>query len=240
MRAHHIMTRNVITVSPHTSIAVAANTMLEHHISGVPVLDASDQLVGIVSESDFMRRSEIATQRKRSRWLQFFVGPARSADDFVHERGRKVEDVMTRDPITVDEDTTLEELVRRMEKSGIKRLPVLRDKALVGIVTRANLLQAVADMAREVPDPTADDEHIRDRVIRTLQAADWGPIGLGVTVRKGVVHLHGLIVNDRSRRASIVAAENTEGVTEVRDHLCLVDSWSGFYVQSPEDLKDVS
>jgi len=240
MRAHHIMTRNVITVSPDTSIAAAADAMLEHHVSGLPVLDASNQLVGIVSEGDFLRRSEIGTQRKRPRWLQFFLGPGHSADDFVHERGRKVEDVMTRDPVTVDEATPLEELVRLMEKGGIKRLPVLRDKILVGIVTRANLLQAVASMARDVPDPTADDDHIRDRIVRTLEAADWRPIGFQVTVRKGVVHLHGLIVDHRSRQAAIVAAENTEGVREVHDHLCLVDTWSGFYLESPEDMKAAS
>jgi CBS-domain-containing membrane protein len=147
---------------------------------------------------------------------------------------------MTRDPVTVDEATPLEELVRLMEKGGIKRLPVLRDKILVGIVTRANLLQAVASMARDVPDPTADDDHIRDRIVRTLEAADWRPIGFQVTVRNGVVHLHGLIVDHRSRQAAIVAAENTEGVREVHDHLCLVDTWSGFYLESPEDMKAAS
>ncbi len=237
MRAHHVMTRNVITVLPDTSIAAAANTMLEHHISGLPVLDASGELVGIVSEGDFLRRSEIGTERKRPRWLQFLLGPGHSAEDFVHERGRKVEDVMTRDPVTVDEDTTLEELVRVMEKGGIRRLPVLRGKSLVGIVTRANLLRAVADMAREIPDPTADDDHIRDRIVRTVEAADWQPIGFQVSVRKGIVHLHGLIIDPRSRQASIVAAENTEGVREVHDHLCLVDTWSGYYLELAEDMK---
>ena len=103
---------------------------------------------------------------------------------------------------------------------------MLRDDKLVGIITRANLLQAVASMAPEIPDPTADDEHIRNRIIRTLEATDWRPIGLQVAVRNGVVHLHGLIINDSSRRASIVAAENTAGVKEVHDHLCFVDSWS--------------
>ena len=237
MRAHQIMTRNAITVLPGTPIIEAARKMLENHLSGLPVLDQSGRLVGIASESDFLRRSEINTQHRRPRWLQYFLSPAHSADDFIHERGRKVEDVMTRDPIAAGEDTPLDELVRLMEKNGIKRLPVLRDDKLVGIITRANLLQAVASMAREIPDPTADDEHIRDRIIRTLEATDWRPIGLQVAVRNGLVHLHGLIINDSSRRASIVAAENTAGVKEVHDHLCFVDTWSGFYVESPEDMK---
>ena len=148
---------------------------------------------------------------------------------------------MTRHPVAPDEDTSLDELVHLMEKNGIKRLPVLRDDKLVGIITRANLLQAVASMAREIPDPATDDEHIRDRIIRTMEATDWRPTGLQVAVRNGVVHLHGLIINDDSaRRATIVAAENTAGVKGVHDHLCFVDSWSGFYMESPEDMKAAS
>src|SRR3974390_516271 len=165
MRAHQIMTKDIITVTPHTSIEEAARIMLRTHISGLPVLDDAGKLVGIVSESDFLRRSEIGTGRKRPAWLQFLVGPGKAATDFVRERGRRVEDVMTADPITVSEQTPLEELVRLMEKNGIKRLPVMDSGKLTGIVTRSNLLQAVASIAHEVPDPTADDDHIRDRSI---------------------------------------------------------------------------
>jgi CBS-domain-containing membrane protein len=147
---------------------------------------------------------------------------------------------MTQDVITVVEETPLDELVRLMEKNDIKRLPVMRGKALVGIATRSNLLQAVASMAREIPDPTADDDHIRDRITRAVNATDWRPIGFEVMVRHGIVHLHGLITTDRTRQATIVAAENTAGVREVHDHLCLVDSYSDFYVESPEDIKTAS
>jgi CBS domain-containing protein len=240
MRAHQIMTKNVITVTPQTSIETAASIMLRNHISGLPVMEADGALVGIVSESDFLRRSEIGTGRKRPAWLQFFLGPGRAATDFVRERGRRIEDVMTSDPITVEEETPLEDLVHLMEKNDVKRLPVMRGKTLVGIVTRSNLLQAVASMARDVPDPTADDDHIRDRILRQVNATDWRPIGFEVTVRNGVVHLHGIITTDRSRQATIVAAENTAGVKEVHDHLCFVDSYSGFYVESPEDMKAAS
>lgn len=237
MRAHQIMTKDVVTVTPHTSIEDAAKIMLQTHISGLPVLDDAGKLVGIVSESDFLRRSEIGTGRKRPAWLQFLVGPGRAATDFVHERGRKVEDVMTEDPITVDEETPLEDLVRLMEKNGIKRLPVMSGNTIKGIVTRSNLLQAVASIAHEIPDPTADDDHIRNRITRTVNATDWRPIGFEVTVRKGVVHLHGMITTDKARQATIVAAQNTAGVKEVHDHLCFVDTYSGFYVESPEDME---
>ncbi len=240
MRAHQIMTKDVITVTPHTTIEKAAKIMLQTHVSGLPVVDDTGKLVGIVSERDFLRRGEIGTGRKRPAWLEFFMGPGQAAAEFVHERGRKVEDVMTRDPITVDEETPLEELVRLMEKHNIKRLPVMSGRTLKGIVTRSNLLQAVASLAQEIPDPTADDDHIRDRILRTVNKTDWRPIGFEVTVRNGVVHLHGIITTDEARQATIVAAENTAGVKQVHDHLCFVDTWSGFYVESPEDMKAAS
>lgn len=237
MRANQIMTKDVITVTPHTTILDAANIMLRCHVSGLPVLDVDGTLLGMVSQSDFLHRSEIGTQRGRPNWLDIFAGPGRAAEDFVHNRGRKVGDIMTRDPITVEEETPLGELVRLMEKHDIKRLPVMRGKAPVGIVTRSNLLQAVASMAREIPDFTTDDDYIRDRITLAVSATDWKPIGFQATVRNGIVHLHGLIIDDHSRRAAIVAAENTEGVKEVHDHLCFVDTYSGFYMESPEDLK---
>src|SRR6201987_1430732 len=119
MRAHQIMTKDVITVTPHTTIGEAANIMLRTHISGLPVMDDAGRLVGVVSESDFLRRSEIGTGRKRPSWLQFILGPGRAATDFVRERGRRVEDVMTQGVITVAEETPLEELVRLMETNDI-------------------------------------------------------------------------------------------------------------------------
>ena len=237
MRAHQIMTRKVITVGPDCSIADAANLMLRNHISGLPVLDKVGDLIGIVSEGDFLRRSEIGTQRKRPSWLQFLTSTGRLADEFVDERGRKIGDVMTRDPVTVFDDTPLDEMVALMESKGVKRLPVMRSGKMVGIVTRANLLQAVASMAKEIPDPTSDDDHIRSRLLKIYDATDWRPIGLQVAVRNGIVHLYGLIGDDRARRAAVVAAENIAGVKEVHDHICLVDTWSGYYVESPEDLK---
>jgi CBS domain-containing protein len=240
MRAHQIMTKDVISVAPHASILDAAKIMLRCHVSGLPVLDADGKVLGVVSEGDFLHRTEIGTARKRSSWLEIFVGPGSAADDFVHEHGRKVEDVMTSNPVTVEEETPLDELVRLMEKHHIKRLPVRRGKTLVGIVTRSNVIQAVASMAAEIPDPTADDDHIRERITRAVDATDWCPIGFQVTVRNGVVHLHGLIIDQHSRRAAVVAAENTAGVKQVHDHLCLVDTYSGFYMKSPEDLKAAS
>jgi CBS domain-containing protein len=237
MRAHQIMTRPVITVTPETTIVEAANIMLQKHVSGLPVTDAADKLVGIISEGDFIRRSEIGTQRKRGRFLKFILGPGKAATDFVHEHGRKVAEIMTPQllTITITEDAALDEIVELMEKNNVKRLPVMRGDKIVGIVSRANLLQAVASLAREIPDPTADDDHIRNRVIDAIEKNDWCPFGLSVIVRGGIVHLSGVITEERSRKAAVVAAENVTGVVKVHDHLCWVDTMSGMYLNSPED-----
>jgi CBS domain-containing protein len=235
MRAHQIMTRQVVTIAPGAPILDAANSMLRHRISGLPVVDDAGRLVGIVSQGDFIRRTEIGTERKRGRWLKFLVGPGRAASDFVHERGRKVEEVMTSEPRTVTEDATLEDIVELMERNNVKRLPVMRGDKLVGIVTRSNLLQAVAGLTRDVPDPTADDDHIRNRIITSIEKADWAPFGLGVIVLNGVVHISGVITNEHSREATIVGAENVSGVTKVHDHLCWVEPMSGMYLNSQED-----
>ena len=235
MRAHQIMTRSVITVTPQTTIVDAANLMLERHVSGLPVVDTNGKLVGIVSEGDFIRRSEVGTGRKRGRWLRFILGPGKSASDFVHEHGRKVSEVMTKSPLTITEDTALADIVEMMERNNVKRLPVVRDDKVVGIVSRANLLQAVASLAREVPDPTADDDRIRNRIVDALEKHDWCPFGLNVVVRDGVAHLSGVITEEHARQAAVVAAENVEGVKAVHDHLCWVDAMSGVYLNSPED-----
>jgi CBS domain-containing protein len=235
MRAHQIMTRPVITVTPETTVVEAASTMLQRHVSGLPVTDAAGKLVGIISEGDFIRRSEIGTQRKRGRFLKFILGPGKTATDFVHEHGRKVAEIMTNAPLTIAEDTELEKIVQLMEQHNVKRLPVMRGDQIVGIVSRANLLRAVASLAREVPDPTADDDHIRDRVIDVLAKNDWCPFGLNVIVRNGIVHLSGVITEERSRQAAVVGAENVAGVKQVHDHLCWVDAMSGMYLNSPED-----
>jgi CBS domain-containing protein len=235
MRAHQIMTRPAISVTPDTTILEAANIMLHRHISGLPVVDTAGALVGIISEGDFIRRSEINTGRKRSKFMKFILGAGREAADFVHEHAKKVGEIMTPEPLTISEDTDLEQIVELMEKNNVKRLPVTRGNKLVGIVTRSNLLQAVASLARDIPDPTADDDHIRNRIINTLAKNDWCPWGLNVVVRDGIVHLSGVITEERSRAAAIVGAENVAGVKKVHDHLCWVDTMSGMYLNSPED-----
>src|SRR5215475_1877029 len=148
MKAADFMSARVISVTPDASILECVRLMLQHRISGLPVIDAAGSLVGVVTEGDFLRRVEAGTERKRPRWLEFFAGPSRLADEYVQSHGRKVSDVMTPEPITVHEDTPVEEVVRLMESRRIKRLPVMRQDKVVGIVSRANLLHALATVGR--------------------------------------------------------------------------------------------
>jgi CBS domain-containing protein len=234
MKAGDIMTRNVVSIDPDSTVLQAVRLMLQHRISGLPVVDKSGALVGIVTEGDFLRRAETATERKRPRWLEFIMGPGRLADEYVKSHARKVSEVMTPEPQTVSEDAPLEEVVQRMEKHRIKRLPVVRDKKLVGIVSRANLLHALASLAPSAPPPAASDGSIRDRLLTELSSQKWAPIGaLNVMVRNGVVELWGTITDERERQALIVAAENIPGVKAVRDHLAWVEPTSGMVLYPP-------
>lgn len=240
MRAHHIMTRKVIKVAPDDSIAHAARLMLNNHVSGLPVVDLKGELVGIVTERDLLRRREIGTQRKRPRWLEFILGPGRQAAEYVQTAGRRVDEIMTRGVQTVTEDTPLADVVAIMEKHHIKRVPVVNGKKLTGIVSRQNFVRAVAGLTRDVPDPTADDTHIHNRIVAEIGRHGWGPAGLDVFVRNGVVDICGIITDERTRQAIVVAAENVAGVKQVHDHLYWVDPASGTYLESEEDRSKAS
>jgi CBS domain-containing protein len=235
MRAYQIMTPRLTTVQADTPVATAAELMLTKRISGLPVVDAAGKLVGIVSEGDFLRRGELGTRRRRSAWLEFFTGPGKLASEYVRQEGHTVKDVMTTDPVTITENETLENIVQIMEQKGIKRLPVLRGDTLIGIVTRANLLQAVANLSRGTPQPTADDDEIRRQILASMEEHPWCPMGLNVLVRDGIADLSGIITDDRQRDAAVVAAKNVAGVKAVHDHLCWVDTMTGTYIDPRED-----
>jgi CBS domain-containing protein len=235
MKARDVMTPRVISIEPDAPILRAVRLMLQNRISGLPVVGPNGELVGMVTEGDFLRRGEIGTQRHRNRWLEFLIGPGRLADEYVHARGRKVEEVMTREPITATEDTPLDEVVRLMERRRVKRLPILRDGRLVGIVTRANIMHALVSLARETKaPPTGDDAAIRQQILAECDKQSWTPV-INVVVRDGVVELWGAIFDERERQAFIVASENVPGVKTVHDHMVWVEPNSGFMLQSEED-----
>ena len=234
MQVRDVMTPNVISVKADEPILKAAQLMLQNRISGLPVVDANGALMGVVTEGDFLRRGELGTSRRRPKWLEFLVGPGRLASEYVHQSGRKVAEVMTPNPLTVGENNSLETVVKLMERRRIKRIPVMRDGRMVGIISRANLMHALASLAHETPAGTADDAAIRDRILRALAAHHWA-FGVNVVVKDGIAEIWGTIMDERERKACIVAAENVAGVKQVHDHLVWVEPMSGMAFASSED-----
>jgi len=201
MKAHDVMTWGTITVEPEASVARAVRLMLQNKISGLPVVDDKGELVGMVTEGDFLRRGELGTQRQRPRWLEFLLGPGRLAAEYVQSSGQKVSEVMTPEPKTITPETPLDDVVSLMERHRIKRLPVVQDGKLVGIVSRANLLHALASVAREVKAPAGDDATIRERILAECARQRWAP-HVNVLVRDGVVGLWGVVTTSASARRS--------------------------------------
>jgi CBS domain-containing protein len=219
MHVRDVMITPVITVKPSTTVKEAAELFLEKKISAAPVVDSEQGLVGIISEGDLLHRVEAGTERHRSRWLAGFIEADTLAAEYVKAHGRKVADVMTRSVITAAPDTPLHEVATLMEQNAIKRVPILDKGELVGIVSRANLLQAVAS-ARRLLDISPSDKTIRERILSSLKAEPWAHISLlNVTVYGGIVDLWGVAESEAERKAIKVAAESTPGVCAVNDNL---------------------
>jgi len=236
MRAEDVMTRDVIAIDPNATVLEAARVMLQHHISGLPVIGKEGKLVGVLSEGDFLRRRETRTERRRSRWLEFLMGPGRMAADYSHSHGSKVSEVMTAEAQTVNETAPLEDIVELMERKRIKRVPVMCGDQVVGIITRSNLMQAMVSLAREAPPAAADDAAIRRQLLAEIEKQEWAPAATAnVVVRDGVVELWGMIVDERQRDALKVAAENIPGVKAVKDHLVWIEPTSGVVIEPQEE-----
>ena len=239
MRAADIMTMDPVCISPDASIAEAIRVMLQRKFSGLPVVDSAGALVGIVTEGDLLRRTEIGTQRKRSRWMEILLGPGRMATEYVHASGRKVREVMSPDVETATEDSPLEAVVALMERHRIKRVPVMHSGKVVGIICRANLLRALASVLGEMKPATTDDVSIRRRIYAELERQRWAPINLvDIQVRNGVVHLWGTLLDERHRPAIRVVVENTPGVRQIEDHLAWIEPMSGICIPVPETPED--
>ncbi len=241
MQARDVMTKPVISIGPRAKLSEAIDLMLKSRLSGLPVVDGAGELVGVLSEGDLLRRAELGTARQRPRWIETFLRPGRSAADYVQTHGRVVEEVMTPDPVWVDADTSLDEIVSLMERNRIKRVPVLSSGALVGIVTRADLLRALSEKVGLSAQTHPDDIRIRDSITAELHKQPWAPAsGVRIMVKDGVVELEGTILEDRFREAVRVCAENVPGVKEVHDHLIFVEPYTGAYVDPDEQAPRVT
>ena len=218
MRASDVMVRAVVTVSQDTTVEALARLMINLRIGGVPVLEKDGVLVGIVSEGDLLRRVEIETERHRPRWSEQFSSNSQRATEYIKSHARRVRDIMTREVFTVDAAATLGEIADLLEARKIKRVPVVHDGKVVGIVSRADLLKVLASGGIGTPDEEAD-RTIRLQLLAELRDQNWTDTTEDrVVVAKGIVHLWGLVRSEEERRALRIAAENTPGVRGIEDH----------------------
>lgn len=222
MRAKDIMAENVVCVGAADSVFDAAELMLGAGVSALLVVDDKRQVVGILSEADLIRRAEIETASNKNWLARLLERDAVSAREFVATHGRKVTDVMTKEVVTAGDDTPLADLVASMQRHGVKRIPIVRDGVLVGIVSRADLVRAVLSREPRQPDVQPDDKALRRAVMKTLDTQSWAPrSALNVIVSEGVVHLWGFVATEDVRTACRVAAESVSGVRQVKNHIRL-------------------
>jgi CBS domain-containing protein len=231
MRAMDVMTIAVVTVGPDSTVQDLAKLLSERGISGVPVVE-NDRLVGMISEGDLLHRAETGTERRtaRRRWRWFDPG-LEEARNYIKEHGRTVRDIMTREVISVDETTDLSEVATLMETKRIKRVPVLRDGMLVGILSRANLVRALAALGREPAIGAAGgDREIRAKLLAELNGREWARVWPEeVVVQDGIVHLWISDTRPAAEREALrVAAANVPSVQRVEEHVAPVPMFPMF------------
>jgi CBS domain-containing protein len=220
MRAKDVMTRDVHMIAPDADVRAAARIMAEAGVSALPVVDARQSLVGIVSEGDLLRRAELRTTPRRSWWLEIFFAPETLAQDYIKSHAPKVRDVMSSPVISVTEETPLAALAALLSRHGIKRVPVLRDGTVVGVVSRADLVKALARQSGESAAEVSDGA-IRNTFLQRYKAQPWTPAGGGVgfSVSGGVVSLTGIVAAKEQREALTVMAQTIPGVVKVENEI---------------------
>ena len=220
MMAADVMVRTVVTATPTTTVSEMAAAMATHHIGALPVVE-DGHVVGIVTETDLLRRAGSETEVRHSRWSDFFANVQARASEYSRTHGRTAGHVMSKNVVVAQADTPLSDIARLMETHHIKRVPVMLNGELVGIISRANLVQAVASQPAPVPVERTDDRKIREALLAELGRQPWSvsAVHYNIVVEQGVVHLWGAIGSEAEREATVVAAENIPGVTKVVDHL---------------------
>jgi CBS-domain-containing membrane protein len=220
MKATDVMATNVITVRPDTPVATIAEVLLANRISAVPVVNDKNVLVGIVSEGDLIHRVEAGTERHRSWWLELLTGKETLAHEFVMSHARKAADVMTRPVISVQPDTPLGDIASLLEKHRIKRVPVASNGKIIGIVSRANLIQALVNLNRAKTEASVDDLTLHSNILEQLRSKPWvDPSTISILVNNGSVELWGIVDSETEKNAIRVAVEVTPGVRQVANKL---------------------
>ncbi|BCQ28957.1 CBS domain-containing protein (plasmid) [Caballeronia sp. NK8] len=220
MQARDVMTANVVCVAPDTTVHELAMLLTQHRISATPVVDRDKHVIGMISEGDLLHRNEIDTEKapaRRSWWLEM-LSSDRGAQDYIRSHAGTVGEIMSREPVCVNEDASLTEIASVLESHHIKRVPVLREGRIVGIVSRSNLVQALASALVEERAPATSDAEIRAMLMGELAGRGWAFPGRSIVVRDGVVHLWGTVWSSDQLDAMRIASESIPGVKRVEDH----------------------
>lgn len=225
MRAGDVMTREVATVAPDTTVNKVVEAMMNRHISAVPVVDEAGRVVGIVSEGDLVRRQELGTDKHPSWWLRLIRAPEDRARDYLKSHGVYARDVMTKEVATVSEDTELSDVADLLETKQIKRVPVLQDGKLVGIVSRADIIRGLAAHKAPLPAPSKDDTTLRAAIEKEVRDEIGAhSYSTNIIVTNGTVHLWGTVESTEVKDAMKVAAERIAGKGKVEDHLAILST----------------
>jgi len=220
MRAIDVMVRDVVTVRSDTDVADAVKLLSEHDVSALPVVDEAGNLVGMLSEADLIHRVEIGTEKHRPWWSEAVTGASTLAEEFAKSHGKRVDEIMTSGAISVSEDTPLSEIATLFERKRIKRVPVIKDGKLVGVVSQSNLIQALASVVGRMDQHDETDRQIRLELQARLQQQSWTDFGSrNITVSDRVVHLWGLVGSEAERKALLALAESVPGVSQVSDEM---------------------
>jgi len=236
LTAAAVMTDTPVVIAPDAPLAQAIRLMATHRISGLPVVDAAGAAVGMLTEGDLLRRQEIGSEGGPPGWFASFFTPGRIAANYVQTHGRRVQDVMTPDVISVTEYTPVAEIAALMIRHRVKRLPVLRDSKVVGIVSRADLVRTIGDRL-DTTQGSADDATIRRQILETMESQSWLQRSVSLAVENGVVLFDGCVFDPRQRDAMTVIAENTPGVKSVENRLVCIEPNSGMVIYDPNEDK---
>jgi CBS domain-containing protein len=222
MKAMDVMVRDVVTVKPDDDVALAVRLLAEHDVSALPVVDDDDNVIGVISEADLLHREEIGTEKQRPWWLEAVTPASTLAGEFAKSHGRRVEEIMSSNIVSASEDTPLGEIATLLERHRIKRLPILRAGKLVGIVSRSNLIQALASSQVQTGagSGTSSDRKLRLELLDRLDHQSWTDFGeRNIIVSGGIVHLWGLVGSADEHKALLALAEGLPGVVGVSDEM---------------------
>ena len=220
MKAHEIMTRDVMTVRSDTSVRDIAALMVEKHISGVPVLTDDGKLIGMVSQSDLLHRAEVGTDRKHKWWFRILANSSALAREYSKAHGLRARDIMSRYVVSVRDDAELRDVADILDKRRIKRVPVVRGDRLVGLITRGDLVRALSQVQVSTAVKAISNADLHKMLYDRIRSQSWiNDNYISLTVNDGIVELAGFVERDDQRNALRVLVEETDGVNRVDDKI---------------------